>query len=784
MNQKTERILEFDKIKEFLAQNAVAAPGKEAALALEPVRSIGTVKILLRQTDEAVAVIEKHGSSPVHMYHEVRGILARIKLGAILSMRELLDIALFLKAVREARVGIADAREEETEGYILQYARQLVPFKDIEGKIFADILSDEEIADTASARLGAIRRQIRSQNESVREKLHHLMRGLDKEGILQEGIITLRNDRYVLPVMAAHRARVPGIIHDQSSSGATLFIEPMAVVEINNTIRQLKLEERDEIQRILEDYSAHLHDVYDTLESNSRILAQLDLIFAKAKLSRVMDGTSPEINEKGFVEIKSGRHPLLDKRTVVPISVWLGKDFTQLLITGPNTGGKTVTLKTIGLFALMAQSGLHLPAESGTTMPVFDNIFADIGDEQSIEQNLSTFSSHMKNISQIMKAVTSGSLVLLDELGAGTDPTEGAALAMSILEELRRRRIRTVVTSHYAELKAYSLSKNGAENASVEFDVHSLQPTYRLMVGVPGNSNAFLISAKLGLDQYLIDRARSYVDEDSRKLEKILSNAEEYRMRAQTQRQEAAQLRASAEQERKVLEKENRELAQKREKLLLQAQREADNIREKALEEANAVIEELKKLSASAADPSTIFKAREIRKQLNRTAEEEHMPGTFSAGQPIQEFLPGMEVYVPSLNNDGVLLTKPNARGKVKVQLGIIQTEVNAAELTVAKSKKNVETSGIKVSRVQSSVPLSLDVRGQLADEAVANVDRYLDLAYGRNLGSVTIIHGKGTGVLRKAIADYLRKNKKVASFRTGAYGEGDTGVTVIELKG
>lgn len=392
MNQKTERILEFDKIKEFLAQNAVAAPGKEAALALEPVRSIGTVKILLRQTDEAVAVIEKHGSSPVHMYHEVRGILARIKLGAILSMRELLDIALFLKAVREARGGIADAREEETEGYILQYARQLVPFKDIEGKIFADILSDEEIADTASARLGAIRRQIRSQNESVREKLNRLMRELDKEGILQEGIITLRNDRYVLPVMAAHRARVPGIIHDQSSSGATLFIEPMAVVEINNTIRQLKLEERDEIQRILEDYSAHLHDVYDALESNSRILAQLDLIFAKAKLSRVMDGTSPEINEKGFVEIKSGRHPLLDKRTVVPISVWLGKDFTQLLITGPNTGGKTVTLKTIGLFALMAQSGLHLPAESGTTMPVFDNIFADIGDEQSIEQNLSTFS--------------------------------------------------------------------------------------------------------------------------------------------------------------------------------------------------------------------------------------------------------------------------------------------------------------------------------------------------------------------------------------------------------
>lgn len=783
MNQKTERILEFDKIKELLAQYAVADLGKEAALALEPVRSISAVKILLRQTDEAVAVIEKHGSSPVHTYHEVRGILARIKLGAVLSMRELLDTALFLKAVREARSGIADSREEEPEGYVLQYARLLVPFKDVETRIFADILSEEEMADSASARLGAIRRQIRSQNESVREKLNSLMRGLDKEGVLQEGIITLRNDRYVLPVMAAHRAKVPGIVHDQSASGATLFIEPMAVVEINNTIRQLKLEERDEIQRILEDYSARLHDSYDVLESNSRILAQLDLIFAKAKLSREMDAISPEINENGFVDIKSGRHPLLEKRTVVPISVWLGKDFTQLLITGPNTGGKTVTLKTIGLFALMVQSGLHVPAEAGTTMPVFDNIFADIGDEQSIEQNLSTFSSHMKNISQIMKEVTPGALVLFDELGAGTDPTEGAALAMSLLEELRRRRIRTVVTSHYAELKAYSLSKPSAENASVEFDVNSLQPTYKLMVGVPGNSNAFLISAKLGLEPYLIDRARSYVDEDSRKLEKILSNAEEYRMLAQTQRQEASQLRAAAEQERKALEREKKELLQKQEKILLQARREAEKIREKALEEANAVIEELKKLSASAADPSAIFKARELRKQLNRTAEEKNKPVVFPE-EPIRDFLPGMEVYVPSFDNDGVLLTKPNAKGKVKVQLGIIQTEVNAAELTYAKSKKTAETAGIKVSRTHINVPLELDVRGQMADEAVANVDRYLDLAYGRNIGSVTVIHGKGTGALRKAIADYLRKNKKVASFRSGVYGEGDAGVTVIELKG
>ena len=781
MDVKTIKILEFDKIKEFLAQNTVSVQAKEAALALEPLHNADAVKILLEQTDEAVAVIEKHGRSPIHAYHEIRGILARIKLGAVLSMPELLDIALFLKAVREARSGIAGGNEDE-DGRILQYARALVAFKDIEEQIFADILSEDEMADSASSRLASIRRQIRSQNESVREKLNSLMRTLDKEGILQEGIITMRSDRYVLPVVAAHRAKVPGIVHDQSSSGATLFIEPMAVVEINNTIRQLKLDERDEIQRILEDYSIRLHDIYGALESNSRILAQLDLIFAKAKLSREMDGTCPVINEKGYVEIKNGRHPLLDKRTVVPIRVWLGKEFTQLLITGPNTGGKTVTLKTIGLFAVMTQSGLHLPAENGTTMPVFDNIFADIGDEQSIEQNLSTFSSHMKNISRIMKEITPDALVLFDELGAGTDPTEGAALAMAILEELRRRRIRTVVTSHYAELKAYSLSKAGAENASVEFDVNSLQPTYKLMVGVPGNSNAFLISAKLGLDQYLIDRARSYVDEDSRKLEKVLSNAEEYRAAAQSQRQEAFQLRAEAEKERKLLEKENRELTQKKEKILAQAQREAQQIREKALEEANSVIDELKSLSASA-EPAAIFKARELRKSLQSVPQKENVMAEAPL-EPIREFLPGMDVYVSSLDKDGVLLTKPNAKGKVRVQLGILQTEVNAKELTYAKSKKDIGTSGVKISRSNTNVPLSLDVRGQLAEEAVVNVDMYLDLAYGRNIGSVMIIHGKGTGALRKAIAEYLKRNPKVASFRAGTYGEGDAGVTVVELKG
>ena len=781
MNTKAFKTLEFDKILAMLAENTVSVPGREKALALEVLTNAQDVRAKLKQTDEAATIIEKRGGSPIHGFSEMRAILSRIKLEAVLSMPELLTCAQFLKSVRDARRGITDGAEFET-GEILGLARLLVPFRDIEDEIFNDIISDTEMADNASARLASIRRQIRSQNDSIKDRLNALVRALDKDGVLQEGIITMRSDRYVLPVIAAHKGRVPGIVHDQSASGATLFIEPMAVVEINNAIRQLKLDERDEIARILAELSARLSQNEKTLESDHELMAELDLIFAKARLSRQMDGVSAEINEKGYVDIHNGRHPLIDEHKVVPITVWLGKSFTELLVTGPNTGGKTVTLKTIGLFALMTQSGLHVPAESGTKMPVFDEIFADIGDEQSIEQNLSTFSSHMKNIAAIMQQLTPNSLVLLDELGAGTDPTEGAALAMSILEELRKRRIRTVVTSHYAELKAYSLSHEGTENASVEFDVVSLKPTYKLMVGVPGNSNAFLISAKLGLEQYLIDRARSYVDEDSRKLDKVLTNAEEYRASAQAQREEAEHLRVEIAREKKKLEQEKNALEVQRNKMMEKAEKEAAKIREEAKEQANAIIDEMKQLN-HAEDPSAIFKAREMRKKLNEQKKEEKELMT-AAEEPITEFLPGMPVYVPSLDKEGTLLSVPNGKGKVTVQLGIMQTELDARLLTTPKNtQKKQETSSVRVQRSGAPVPMTLDVRGQLADEAVANVDIYLDSAFGHNIGSVTILHGKGTGALRAAIWSYLKQNKKVASYRLGAYGEGDAGVTIVELK-
>lgn len=772
------KTLDFDKIRLMLAKHAVTVIGKKYAQEVLPSYSAIEVRGLQEETNEAFLLLETKNSSPIIACSDVSLILPRINVGAQLSFGELLKMASFLRAVRIAR-GIVDSREDFS-GNIYDLARALVPLEDIEIEIFNCILSDTEIADCASVALATIRRKIRNLSESVKDKLNAVLKNLENNGLLQENIITIRNDRYVLPVLAGNKSKVPGIVHDQSSSGATLFIEPMAVVEINNDIRKLKLDERDEIERILDDFSARLHVFSEALIDNQKILSKLDLIFARAKLAREFDAVSPEINDKLFVDIKQGRHPLIDKKKVVPITVWLGREFTQLLITGPNTGGKTVTLKTIGLFALMTQSGMFIPADQGSSMPIFDNIFADIGDEQSIQQSLSTFSSHMKKIAQIMRQVTPNSLVLLDELGAGTDPTEGAALAMSILEEFRKRKIRTVITSHYAELKAYSIERAGAENASVEFDTASLKPTYKLLVGVPGNSNAFLISSKLGLDKYLIDRARSYVDEDSRKLNKVLTNAEEYRAHAEAKKAEASLIKQEINTERQRLESEQKRFEEQREKLLAKANKDADKIREKALEEANKIIENMKQL-AVLADPSAIFKAREERKKLNKKQIEEKVK---QVGQPIKDFEVGMSVYSPMLDKDGILQTLPNSRGKVRVDFDSVSMEVSASELTYsAKKKQKVISGGIKISRAQQSVSSSIDVRGQLADEAVINVDMYLDMVLASHLNSVTIIHGKGTGALKNAICDYLKSNKRVASYRAGIFGEGDAGVTIVELK-
>jgi len=781
MNDRTLRVLDFNKIISMLVSFSVSEQGRELCQNIAPLAEIKAVQLLLDQTGEAEALLFRMGASPVTSFDDVRQAIARARIASVLSMGELLKLARFLKVVRLAHNSIV-GDEENNHKLLVQYARQLTPLRPIEEEIFRCIVSEDEMQDDASHELSLIRRQIRSCHSKIKEKLNSLVRSLEQSKVLQESIITVRNDRYVLPVRAEHKSSVAGIVHDQSSTGATLFIEPMAVVEINNQLRELMLKENEEIERILSSFTAQVAEYVDVLSVNSQVLAELDYIFSRAKLSREMKASVPKLNNNGYLNIKGGRHPLLDKKTAVPISVWLGKDFTQLLITGPNTGGKTVTLKTIGLFALMTQAGLFIPADFGSEMTVFDNIFADIGDEQSIEQSLSTFSSHMKNIAVIMQKLTPNSLVLLDELGAGTDPTEGAALAMSILEELRQRKIRTVVTTHYSELKAYSISNEGAENASVEFDVVSLRPTYKLLVGVPGSSNAFLISGRLGLEQYLIDRARSYISEESMRLEDVFHQAEQYRRSAELESKEVNLLKAEAEELRRNAEKAQQSLEKQKEQLMLQAKAEAQKLIEDARTQADKIIDEMKHLQKDSTTGGLLFDARAKRKELEKKLGEYSVQPTQSQHEPIDQLKPGDSVYIISLNQIGSVLTLPNAKGELKVQAGIMQLDVNKNNIAKAPEPPKPALSSQKVTRSQKNVGLSIDVRGQNADEAIMNIDYYLDEAYSANYNEVTIIHGKGTGVLRAAVSEYLKNRHHIKSFRAGRYGEGEQGVTVVQL--
>lgn len=786
MNERTMRVLEYPKIIEMLAELAVSAQGRELCRGIHPSASLTVVGQLLSQTEEAENILFRSGSSPVQPFDDIRPSIARAKVSSVLSMGELLKIARFLRTVRVARSGII-GDDEDGDGLLLRYARSLQPNRSLEEEINRCILSEDEMQDEASPQLASIRRQIKGCHERIKEKLQSLLRSLEQGKVLQDSLITVRNDRYVLPVLAAHRQSVPGIVHDQSATGATLFIEPMAVVEINNQLRELVLKEREEIERILEEFSAQVTDFAEALTIDTQVMSQLDFIFARARLSRGMKAVMPKLNETGFISIKAGRHPLLDAKKAVPITVWLGREFTQLLITGPNTGGKTVTLKTIGLFALMTQSGLFIPADFGSEMPVFSQIFADIGDEQSIEQSLSTFSSHMKNIAEIMKTVTEDSLVLLDELGAGTDPTEGAALGMAILEGLRQRKIRTVVTTHYSELKAYSLSSEGTENASVEFDVVTLSPTYKLLVGVPGSSNAFLISRRLGLEDYLIDRARGYISEESMRLEDVLHQAESYRKTAENERKETQQLRQQTEELKKSAEQLQLSLEKQKEQFLNKAREEAQDVVEKARAQAEKIIEEMKELQRQGAEGAQLFEARARRKELEQLAaqKESSRQKNTAAMEKVDTLKPGDSVFIQSIGQVGAVLTLPNAKNELKVQVGILQMDVQLSDLAKApeEKKENGGRSGIKISREAKNIPLSLDVRGQTGDEAIMNIDLYLDEALFAHYNEVTIIHGKGTGALRAAVTEFLRRRPHIKSFRPGRYGEGEQGVTVVELQ-
>jgi DNA mismatch repair protein MutS2 len=792
MNNKTLKVLEYDKIIEKVSEKAESELGKEMVRGLKPERDLEKVKFMQQETREAFQMLVRKGAPPLYGIVDISRELKLAEIGSTLSPASLLKVLDMLRVSRNLKAYSKEAKEEGIANYpiIQELIDSLRVFKNIEDEIENAIISEEEISDNASPTLRNIRRQIVSKNDAIRDRLNSIINSEKYRRYLQDTIITVRDGRYVVPVKQENRKDFKGIIHDQSSSGATVFVEPMAVVELNNELRELHIKEREEIERILRELTALVKEKVEDIRNNQRILQILDYIFAKGKYALEIDGTEPLLNGDGYINIKKGRHPLLDPKVVVPIDIYLGKDFNTLVITGPNTGGKTVTLKTVGLLTLMAQSGLFIPASSNSQIAVFDKVFADIGDEQSIEQSLSTFSSHMTNIINIFKELEPNSLVLLDELGAGTDPTEGAALAMAILDTLLKMNIRTVATTHYSQLKIYALTTEGVKNASVEFDVETLSPTYRLLIGVPGKSNAFEISSRLGLPDYIIDYARSLVSKESVEFEGILKAIDEDRKMAEENRIEAEKLRAEVEKLKVELQKEREKAREQRDKIITEAKEEARRILRAAKEESDEIVKQIKKISEYIEKD----RIREIQKAQDKLRDSLNQVESSLAedilnvksDETVKNLKVGETVYVLSLQQMGTVLELPDEEGNVLVQVGIMKVKVHISTLkrAIKAEEEKLKTSTKRIIKDKSSsVKNEIDLRGMTLDEALLELDKYIDDAFIAGLKQAYIIHGKGTGVLREGIRDYIKKHKHIKSYRTGNYNEGGEGVTVIELK-
>ena len=785
MNERALRVLEFTKIREMLASYALSEFGRKKCLALTPLSDFAEVNRALDETEEAVVALTFLGGHPMTPFDDISEYLALAGKGSTLSQKALLSVAETLRSARAARSALVTDRENTP--IITAMASRLQPMRQLEEDITEAILSEDEISDHASPALLDIRRHIRSANDRIREKLNSMAHGAAYSKYLMESIVTVRDGRYVLPVKQEYRQNVPGLVHDQSATGATLFIEPMAVVEMGNELKEWHMKERAEIERILAALSAQVADGGDLIAQNLSILQHLDFAFAKGMLSRELECVRPKMNEAGKINLVRVRHPLINREKVVPCSLWLGDDFTSLIITGPNTGGKTVTLKTLGLMTLMAQSGLHVPGALGTELSTFEEVYADIGDEQSIEQSLSTFSSHMTNIVGIMNAVTPRDLVLFDELGAGTDPTEGAALAQVILDALLKIHVRTAATTHYSELKAYALSTKGVENASVEFDVATLRPTYRLSIGVPGKSNAFEISRRLGLPEYLIDNAKQLLSHDTIRFEDVIANAEYHRQVAEKERQLAEQARQETVQLRNEAERLYKDMEEKREASTRKAKEEARRIMEKARRESESILYDLKRMKKSANVPEHEVNALKKRMEdgIDSLSEGLSKP-TGSFAQPPKTVKIGDIVEITNLNTKGTVLSLPDAKGEVQLQAGILKLKAHLSQLRLVQEKpkaKPVSSVRVNTGAMERTVHMSCDVRGMALDEAMAEVDQYLDEAVLAGLNEVTIVHGKGTGILREGLQRYLKTNGHVKSFRRGVYGEGEDGVTIVQLK-
>lgn len=786
MDKKILETLEYDKITAMLETHARCQIGKERARKLEPLTELAELNAELDLTSEAEAVLFRLGQSPIDEFPDTRDMLKRIKAVSALSMRELLDLASCLRAIRIAKSALT---KEPDQIRLASMAVNLPSYKFIEDELNRCILNEDEMFDGASPALSRIRRELRVANEKVREKLNSMIRSSTYQQYLQDPIITMRNGRFVIPVKQEYRKQIPGLIHDQSGSGQTLFIEPAAVVELGNTFKKLLTQERDEIERILSELTSMVapygEDIYNALI----LLGEIDLRFAKAQLARDMNAVRPEMNDELRIRIVRGRHPLLDKAKAVPIDIWLGEDFKTLIITGPNTGGKTVTLKTVGLFTLMAQAGMFVPADVGTRLGVFKNVYADIGDEQSIEQSLSTFSSHMTRLVGILKNADDKSLVLLDELGAGTDPIEGAALAMSILETLYGRRSTTLATTHYSEIKAFALARDGMENASMEFDIDKLCPTYRLFIGIPGKSNAFEISKRLGLDDDVINRAKQFLKGEDVRFEDVISGAESQRRIAEQERKLAEQARAELDALRAEVEKEKKKLEETKKGYQAKAREDARRVvadTKREMERLIVQIRSMKSINQSEADRVIQASRDAVRERENALVEPEKKVADMSVAP--KSVNPGDEVRIVSLENKkATVLKKPDAKGDVLVQAGIMKIAVRLDDLRLlnepAKKGPQTDAAAGKVTLGDKSVGLSIDVRGKLVDEAIIEVDRYLENAAMNGLNEVMIIHGKGTGALRAGIQSYLKTHRLVESFRQGAYGEGDAGVTAVTIK-
>lgn len=785
MEEKALRTLEFDKIREMLSFCAVNDDAKETALSLLPRTNIDEVKSGLADTDAATVMIYKYGTPPVLEISSVSAALKRLKVGGSLSMAELLNIAKVLKCVAQLK-----KYYDGHQGVLDYYFFCLEKHSQLEEEISSSIISETEMADGASPELAQIRRKINRAGDKIKDTLNAMIHSPHYQKFLQDPIVTFRNNRYVVPVKAEHRGDVKGIVHDVSASGGTLFVEPSGVVDANNELHTLSVKEKTEIERILAELSLKVAEISDIIEINYNAIISIDFLFAKAKLAIKQKAVCPNINNEGKILIKNGRHPLIDPAKVVPQDISLGYDFDTLVVTGPNTGGKTVVLKTVGLLTLMAQSGLHVPAGEETVLSVFDNVFADIGDEQSIEQSLSTFSAHMKNIVNILNNFTPDSLVLFDELGAGTDPVEGAALANAILEYVKGVGAKTVATTHYSELKIYALSTERVENASCEFDINTLSPTYRLLIGIPGKSNAFAISRKLGLSTHIIENSKQLLTSETVKFEDVLSTIEKNRKSSETARIKQEQLKNEVAKLRSELKKERKILEEERAKILEKANKKAEEIIAKTKEETEEIITNMRSLVKEKDEREALKAMEEVRKEINikikKTHKTPNQPKVTSKKININDFKPGMPVHIVDLNDKGTILSIDKKAGTAVIQMGIMKTGAKLSNLVILEdeTRKNISrfipqkhTGSVK------SAKTDIDLRGMMLEEALSETDMFLDRATMSGLSSVTIIHGKGTGVLRNGIQDMLRRHPHVKSFRNGRFGEGENGVTVVELK-